>query len=761
MGAMTAQMPLPLRPDGAVPIGDAACLVADEQGGAVLVWGTLWWSWQAGDEAGRRLAVVQLALAKIAKRVQIAAAFEVTPETVWRWCRDFERDGIAGLAPAKPGPKGAWKLTDDVVEQIVALDAEGHTQAAIAEQVGVSSFSVRQVLRDRAAGTGQSPQGEPETGNADDLPVVPVPAARTGERQAARFGQLVEAAPQFTAGRQLPLAGLLLALPTLETTGLLEVAEQTYGKLRNGFYGLRSVLLTLVLLALLREPRAEGATRVVPADLGRILALDRAPEVGTIRRRLGELAEHGQAGELMAGLARRHVAAHPETVGFVYIDGYVRAYHGTRRLPKAHVARMRISMPTTLETWVADTNGDPILAVIAPPSASTAAEVRRLLPELRELAGERRTTIVFDRGGWSVDLFAHLLDEQFDVLTYRKGKTRPEPRTAFTGHHWTDERGVQHHWELADRRVRLRLSTAGAKRHGRKTITLRQIVRLSADTHQTHILISRHDLTTGEIAARMFNRWRQENYFRYARHHFALDALDTYTVVDDDPDRSVPNPAKRSATRRVRQLEQVVADAEATLGRHRNTPQLSGTLDELDTTLDQVRAQLADARQAAADTPPRLPLADIAPDARLLDTETKLLTHACRIAAHNAESILVVCAWSPPTTPARTTKPEASSAKHSPAPETCTSPAGSSTSPSTRCQPPAAPAPSPPSATCSTTPKPSTPAPTWSCTTAPNPTPAPHELPHGTRSPGIRLATPGTAGVSWWNTAIEVRSVGS
>jgi transposase len=639
MGAMTAQMPLPLRPDGAILIGEAACLVSDEQGGAVFVWGTLWWSWQAGDEAGRRLAAVQLAIAKIAKRVQIAAAFEVTPETVWRWCRDYERDGIGGLAPAKPGPKGAWKLTDDIVERIVTLDAQGLTQAAIAGQVGVSSFSVRQVLRERTAGTDRSPQGDTDT-EEDDLPVVPAPAPRSDERQAARFGQLEEAKPVFTEGAQLPLAGLLLALPTLETTGLLQSAEEVYGKLANGFYGLRSVLLTLVLLALLREPRAEGATRVVPADLGRILALDRAPEVSTIRRRLGELTERGQAGELMAALARRHVAAHPDAVGFVYIDGHVRAYHGTRKLPKAHVARMRISMPATLETWVCDQHGDPIFAVIAPPSASTAAEVRRLLPDLKQLVDGRRTTVVFDRGGWSPDLFADLTGEGFDLLTYRKGKIRPEPASAFSEHTFTDERGVKHRWQLADRKVRLRLTAKGAKRHGRKTITLRQIVRLSPDGHQTHILTSRFDLSAAEIAARMFNRWRQENYFRYARHHFALDALDTYTALDDDSTRSVPNPAKRAAQRRVRELEHIVADAEATLGRHRNSTQLSASLDELEATLDEVRGQLDAARQAAADTPARLPLAHIAPDARLLDSETKLVTHACRIAAYNAESAL-------------------------------------------------------------------------------------------------------------------------
>ena len=647
MATMTPQVPLPLAPEGAIPIGDAACLSVEEDGCEVWVWGTLWWSWQTGDETGRRLAAVQLATAKVAKRVQIAVAFGVTPETVWRWCRDFEQEGIAGLVPSKSGPKGAWKLTDDIVDEIVTLDGQGLTQAEVAAQVGVSSFSVRQVLRARQpqpATTADRSDVEPSQQKHNNgevgLPVLPAPRPRDGERQAARFGQIEEAAPQITEGSHLPLAGLLLALPALEATGLVEVAGQVYGKLRNGFYGLRSILVTLVLLALLREPRAEGATRIVPADLGRILALDRAPEVSTIRRRLGELAGRGKAGELMAGLARRHVDTHPDATGFFYIDGHVRAYHGTRTLPKTHVARMRISMPATLETWISDANGDPIFAVVAPPSASTAAEIRRLLPDLRELAGQRRPTVTFDRGGWSPDLFAHLLDNDFDLLTYRKGKIRPEPRSAFTEHTFTDQRGVVHRFELADRAVRIRLSPACAKRHGRKTITLRQIVRRSPNGHQTHILTSRFDLTAVQLAVRMFNRWRQENYFRYGRAHFALDSLDSYATIADDLDRSVPNPAKKTATRRVKQLETVIASGEATLGRLAGQPRLADSLTELSDTVEQVRVQLADARTAATEIPARVPLGEIAPDARLLDTETKLVTHACRIAAYNTESAL-------------------------------------------------------------------------------------------------------------------------
>jgi len=54
------------------------------------------------------------------------------------------------------------------------------------------------------------------------------------------------------------------------------------------------------------------------------------------------------------------------------------------------------------------------------------------------------------------------------------------------------------------------------------------------DRYQTPILTKRTDLTAPQIAYRMAARWRQEDYFKYAREHFALDRL-------------VPNPAKAHA----------------------------------------------------------------------------------------------------------------------------------------------------------------------------------------------------------------------
>ena len=239
----------------------------------------------------------------------------------------------------------------------------------------------------------------------------------------------------FAPGARYPLAGLLLALPALEGTGLLDCARATYGRLRNGFYGLTATLLTLVFLALLREPRAEGATRVPPAALGRVLGLDRAPEVKTIRRKLAELAAAGQAADLIMALARHHAATRPGALGFLYVDGHTRVYYGTRTVQKMHMARLKFPGPATKETWVTDGGGDPVFMVVAEPSASLAGELRGLLPDLRAIVGQgRRVTVCFDRGGWSPALFAGILDAGFDLLTYRKAPVADTRRGVHEGH---------------------------------------------------------------------------------------------------------------------------------------------------------------------------------------------------------------------------------------------------------------------------------------------------------------------------------------
>jgi hypothetical protein len=516
---------------------------------------------------------------------------------------------------------------------------------------------------------GSPPGGRPAAGAAEDsggldawddddagqgaVPVLPDPVPRDGERVLARWGLLGEGAvPVFTPGARYPLAGLLLALPALEGTGLVAAAREVYGRVKDGFYGLGATLLTLVFLALAGEPRAEGATRVPPAALGRVLGLDRAPEVKTIRRKLGELAAAGKAAELVMALARRHAAARPDALGFLYVDGHARVYYGTRDVQKTHVARLKFPAPATMETWVTGQDGDPVFMVVAEPSDSLAGELRRLLPQLRQVVGQgRRVTVCFDRGGWSPALFADIAAAGFDLLTWRKGPAPDLPAEVFTTVACTGDRGREHAYDLADSTVELGISEGPRKG---QTVTLRQVTRRvpakAGGTRQIHALTSRTDLPPGEVCWRLSARWREENYFRYARTRFALDALDCYAASPDDPDRMVPNPAKKAAAARIRAAEAAARAAEtardaALLQLRSPAPGQAAYLtnqviNALDAPVEAAWRELDEADQVAAATPARVPLGALAPDMVRLDAETKQITHAIRMAAYNAETAL-------------------------------------------------------------------------------------------------------------------------
>ena len=486
--------------------------------------------------------------------------------------------------------------------------------------------------------------------------MLPDPVPRDGERALARFGLLGEgAAPVFTAGARYPLAGLLLALPPLAESGLLDCARQVYGRLRDGFYSLEVMLVVLVFMALLREARAEGATRIPPAALGRVPVLDRAPEVKTIRRKLGELAAAGKAVDLQLALARHHAAATPDALGFLYIDGHTRAYFGKRDIQKMHVTRLKFPGPATEETWVTGSAGDPLLVVMAQPSSSLAAQIRGLLPALREITGPgRKATLCFDRGGWSPALFADITDAGFDLLTYRKndaGTAIPDlPGTAFATASCAGDDGRPRSYDLADTTTDLAISEG---EHKGRVLSLRQVTRRKpGDTRQVHILTTREpgDLPAAAVIYRMTSRWREENYFRYGRTHFALDALDSYAVTPDDPGRMIPNPAKKTAAAAVKAAKKTLAGAGA--GREEKLAALRSPapgqaviitnqmLARLEAPVAAARRDLKTAQAAARAVPAKIPLSEHNPAMVKLDTETKLITHAIRMAACNTETIL-------------------------------------------------------------------------------------------------------------------------
>ncbi len=547
------------------------CLIRTRHGHRiVMASGIVLAQYDVKDRMAEANAMVTLVDQGWADQNDVARAFACSPRSLRRHQRRFEEGGLAALGRAGGYPKGRSRLPASRARRVTELKSKGLSNRGIANCLGVSETAIRKVLRrlgwkepepepeqrplpfrDASANPNlsafSSPPTEPCPGSpreganpnvsafsSDDEPVPSMdtdPSDRRFDRLMAFVGLLEDAEPIFRSGTRVPGAGVLLAIPALLSSGVLDCARDIYGSIGPAFYGLRTTMVTLVLMALLRIKRPEGLKERPPDDLGRILGLDRAPEVKTLRRKLTRLADFGYAARFGRALAERRVALRGAALGFLYVDGHVRVYHGKRVLPKAHVTQMRLSMPATTDYWANDAQGEPLLVITAEANAGLVAMLPPVLENVRSLVGERRVTVVFDRGGWSPKLFAKLIAAGFDILTYRKGRFARLPSRCF----------VKRTGLVDGRRVSYRLADQGV--HLLKgELRLRQVTRLSPNGHQTPILTSRRDLSAVEVAHRMFARWRQENFFKYLSEEYALDALVDYGTEPDNPRREVPNP---------------------------------------------------------------------------------------------------------------------------------------------------------------------------------------------------------------------------
>jgi transposase len=645
---MPTQYRLPVHPEGAQEVNAVLAIHRVAEQVAYFAAGVPVFTHAATDRIGQRLAAAQVVELGLAEPTELAPVIGLHRSTIYRCQHKVQAAGVLGVVGARPGPQGPHKLTGPAREQAQQLLDQGSSIRASAAAVGVSEGTIRHAIRQgevrrrstRRPGSGVGPRQRSEQ---DAQSRQGIAVHRQAERVLATTGRLPEAAPRFEAAEAVRGGGVLCTLPALLHGGLLAVGAKVYGRLGNGFYGLRSILLTLAFMALLRVRTPEQLASHAPGEFGRLLGLDRVPEVKTLRRKLGELAAQRKATVLHRGLADHWMAQDRDALGFLYVDGHVRPYHGHKhRLPATHVARRRLCLPATTDFFVNDQQAAPVLLVTAPGNEKLLRMLRSaILPELRRLVGpERRLTVIFDREGWSPTFFAELLRDGFDLLTYRKGKHRRWPLKAFAEVTGTVG-GQQVTYTLAEKRARLS-----------NGLCLREVRRLTASGHQTAVLTSRSDLPAVELAARMFARWQQENFFRYMRHSFALDALVTYTAEPADPTRTVPNPARQRLQRQRAELRRRLAAQEQVYGaKARTNPEgrrptmrgfkiAHGKLAEVIRTL---QAQIARLGQRLKRLPLRVPIGELqAPETVVrLAPEAKLITDSLKLTAYRVETALV------------------------------------------------------------------------------------------------------------------------
>ena len=149
-----------------------------------------------------------------------------------------------------------------------------------------------------------------------------------------------------------------------------------------------------------------------PGKWGKLLGLDRIPEVRTLRNKIKLLSVDNQPEQWGTELCKAWMAAAPEQAATLYIDGHVRVYNGSQtKLPRHYVARQKLCLRATTDYWINAMDGQPFLIIHQAVDPGLIKVVEQdILPRLKKTVPEQpsekalnhdplrhRFTLVFDR----------------------------------------------------------------------------------------------------------------------------------------------------------------------------------------------------------------------------------------------------------------------------------------------------------------------------------------------------------------------------
>ena len=481
-----------------------------------------------------------------------------------------------------------------------------------------------------------------------------VATTHENERVLAAMGKLQGAPLQFEASEDVEYGGVLIAIPALLGLGLLERVRNHF-TMNEGYYSLESIFLLMAFLSLARVKTLEKLRYESPGEWGKILGLDRIPEVKTARRKLTELSENeGEVREWSSELAQEWMNQDLAATGVLYVDGHVRVYHGNQtELPRRYIAREKLCLRGTTDYWVNGMDGSPFFVVSQPVDPGIIQVMENtLMPRLLEEVPHQpdaqtleanpllhRFIVVFDRAGYSPSFFLRLKEQRIAILTYHKHSGDPWDQSEFTPHSVRLAMGAE---------VEVMLGERGTLLKG--GLWLREIRCLKKNGHQTSIISTDYTDDLTYLCVWMLSRWSQENFFKYMREHYGIDRLIEHGTEPIPETTKVVDPAWRALESQIRSEKGKLTRLKAKFADLNLPVELEGAalkkkLEQKSALLELIQSKeeiVKEAKEKRKQTPKHIPIKDLPPEQQFdqLASAKKHLVDTIKLIGYRAETIL-------------------------------------------------------------------------------------------------------------------------
>lgn len=659
---MFKQSFLPGFPDGSQKIGSSVSMLTKDDHTFYFVGGDNYISHQVDDEKCRRFALACLMInGHVRARDLENEPLNIPHRTLMNWVKQYREQGADAFFRPKQH-QTPRVITPDISAECAKLLAEGQNIPEVARRIGIKESTLRKALNRKAIPTiaaspveeakpsAVSTKSERSREDAEAASGMGTACTRADERIAATMGLVEGATARFEPGHDVQMAGLLTGLPALCANGLLSGIDR-FLTLPKGFYSVLHILLTLGFMALGRIRRPEGLRHIPPGEFGKLIGLDRVPEVRTLREKISLMARNGKPEAWMKDLSKHWMENDPDEAGYLYVDGHVRVYSGSKaNLPHRFVSREKLCLRGTTDYWVNDALGRPFFVVSKALNDGMAdCILKDIVPELlasvpgqpteAELSQDpllHRFVMVFDREGANHSLISALWKHRIGALTYRKNVKDVWPESEFQEQMIPVPGGEQTLMKLAKRETQLS--------SGKESIPVTEVRKLTATGHQTTIISTAQRLENTVLAGRMFSRWCQENFFSYMMEHYDIDGLIEYGAESLPGTSLTVNPKWRELDKDVKRTRMAERKLQAelakkTMGEHEEIQKRA----EMVEAIQAKQAELAQLREDRRKTPKKVKLDELPEEqrpTRLLPLN-KMLSDSVKMIAYRAETALV------------------------------------------------------------------------------------------------------------------------
>lgn len=676
----------------------------DKEKRYLIIGGARVYDFEKDDRYSQNMAIA-MALRLGCQKADVARAFQVHRNTVINIEKTVQSLGVEGLLDGRQGPSGPTARTPEVMKQIARLEQKNMGPTEIynhlrSKHIKISIASVYRCLaeiRKRARekpskkvavtmenhllfpaeedlevtqATNQTacqiagPEREesslealllsvPEEATINETPDLETrntdEKADTPPEGAVPDSEPLPASPPFSPeqGKSISYAGAFLAWPYLSLLGFLPLVWHIYGSclaLKGKLYGVMQSISSFFFLNLLGFDTLEAFKVVDREGFRRLIGAVLSPTVKTLRGKLGILSSFGKGFEFLIGLAKQYCSMGMLETGVLYLDGHFIPYFGKRTMGKGYYTMRRLAHPGRTQHFVNDRNGRPLFFFLREANESFVKLIPELIRETHELTGNQQLTFVFDRGGQSGALFKEIEGEGGDkgdlFITYKKGKFRSMPGGVFRSYNadyvrWGKK--FKRSYDLWEGEIKI----AG---YGNARLIL-----VKKNGHQTPIITNDRNRPAVEVASLMFDRWRQENFFKYMAANYSIDELATQQE-DEAPTVLISNPHWHDLEKKIRSTKNKIAALERGIGKCVANGGSGKTYEDerknpfilKKAALKRMKIRLRKLKEEQKKCPAKVVPTEIGNDSHtVIPHEGKLILDAVKLAVYNAEEWLL------------------------------------------------------------------------------------------------------------------------